>query len=70
VFDQALFKRDVSPIKVHSIPQKEYSSTAFNLDKYLSDLDKKFSRREENNEYLLRENQELMEQKFDRGSSA
>lgn len=52
------------------MPQKEYSSTAFNLDKYLSDLDKKFSKKDENNEYLLRENQELMEQKFDKGSSA
>lgn len=64
VFDQALFKRDVTPIKVHSQPERERIGEGFNLDKYLYDLDKKYNKKEFTDDYLLKENQELMEQKF------
>lgn len=64
LFDQALFKRDVTPIKVQNVPEKERMGTAFNLDKYLYDLDKKYNKKEFSDDYLLKENQELMEQKF------
>jgi len=42
--DQSLFKRNVSPIKLNTVPEKERSGTAFNLDKYLTDLDKKYNK--------------------------
>lgn len=45
--DPSLLKRDVSPLKVNNSTMnldKAGASNAFNLEKYMNDLDKKFSR--------------------------
>jgi len=33
LIDQSLFKRDVSPIKLNTVNEKERNGTSFNLDK-------------------------------------